>query len=356
MALAPALTRRLFLSAGLVAVAGPRGAARAEEQDGFRVLRARAGTAALRGPDHAGTPIWGYDGLIPGPTLRCRRGEEVRVRLINELAEPTSLHWHGVRLANSMDGTRLTQAPVAPGASFDCRFTPPDAGTFWYHPHVNGGRQLARGLSGVLIVEEVASVEVDRDVVLVLDDWALGAAGAIDEAADDGPHWRAPDRQRRAGARASRAEQRAAAASPAQRRPGSRVRAAPRPASRRGDGDRRPAGRALHRPGRPHRSRTRQPHRPVRRPGPCTRQQRADPGRTPGRRGPSCPTGLCGRTGGAADPLPDPKPLPANPLPDRMDFRNALRLDLPSTAPSRRRRRGGNRCSRPSAGARSCWR
>ena len=74
-----------------------------------------------------------------GPTLRLRRGEELRVRLINDANAPTALHWHGVRVPNAMDGVPgLTQAPVMPGASFDYRFTPPDAGTFWYHPPVMG--------------------------------------------------------------------------------------------------------------------------------------------------------------------------------------------------------------------------
>ena len=82
---------------------------------------------------HAGTS--GYDGIVPGPALRVRRGEEVRVRLINDLPEPTAVHWHGVRVVNAMDGAPpLTQAAIAPGDSFDYRFAAPDAGTYWYHP------------------------------------------------------------------------------------------------------------------------------------------------------------------------------------------------------------------------------
>ena len=76
------------------------------------------------------TSIWGYQGMVPGPTLRVKRGEEVRVRLVNELREPTIVHWHGVRLPNAMDGVpHLTQHPIEPGASFDYRFRAPDAGT-----------------------------------------------------------------------------------------------------------------------------------------------------------------------------------------------------------------------------------
>ena len=102
----------------------------------------------------------GYDGIVPGPALQVRRGEEVRVRLVNELPEPTAMHWHGVRLVNAMDGApALTQAPIAPGESFDYRFIAPDAGTYWYHPP----RTARRGLYGVLLVTETQSVDVDRD-------------------------------------------------------------------------------------------------------------------------------------------------------------------------------------------------
>ena len=101
--------------------------------------------------------------------LRLKRGEELRVRLVNELPEPTTIHWHGVRLPNSMDGVpHLTQAPVAPGASFDYRFRAPDAGTFCYY----APGQEDRGLYGALIVEEGQPVGVDREIVL-----ALGAPG-----------------------------------------------------------------------------------------------------------------------------------------------------------------------------------
>src|SRR5262245_31093159 len=96
---------------------------RAEAQigpDEFRVLRAH-GVGA--GAATSARPMLRYNGALPGPTLRLKRGEELRVRLINELAEPTSVHWHGVRLANPMDGVpQLTQSATAPGESFDYRF------------------------------------------------------------------------------------------------------------------------------------------------------------------------------------------------------------------------------------------
>jgi FtsP/CotA-like multicopper oxidase with cupredoxin domain len=152
---------------------------------GFNVLRARNSTAKLRGEGHAATPVWAYGDTVPGPTLRVRRGEELRVRVFNDLEEPTSVHWHGVRLPNDMDGVaHLTQPSIAPGASFNCRFRAPDAGTFWYHPAGDGGEQAARGLYGVLIVGESEKVDVDRDLALVFDDWRLTPEGAIDTTMD----------------------------------------------------------------------------------------------------------------------------------------------------------------------------
>ncbi|CAN0295289.1 unnamed protein product, partial [Phaeothamnion confervicola] len=131
-------------------------------------------------PNAAPTPIWGYDGLSPGPTLRVKQGEELKIRLVNDLRQPTLIHWHGIRLPNAMDGVpHLTQMPVEPGQSFDYRFTPPDAGTFWYHSHFLSSEQMARGLFGTLIVEERDPVAVDRDVVLVVNDWRLTNDGAI---------------------------------------------------------------------------------------------------------------------------------------------------------------------------------
>jgi FtsP/CotA-like multicopper oxidase with cupredoxin domain len=148
--------------------------------EGFRVLHARTGEAHLRGRTQPPTPIWGYDGLSPGPTLRVKQGEELKIRLVNDLRQSTVIHWHGLRIVNAMDGVPyLTQRPIAPGTSFDYRFTPPDAGTFWYHTHFQSSEQLARGLYGVLIVEEREPVAIDRDLMLVVDDWRLMDNGAI---------------------------------------------------------------------------------------------------------------------------------------------------------------------------------
>ena len=132
-----------------------------------RVIRAQPGASFAGASGDASASLWGYEGTVPGPVLRARRGEELRVRLINELSEPTSIHWHGVRVPNAMDGVPgLTQAPVEPGASFEHVFRATEAGTFWYH--ASSPAHVGRGLHGALIIDETETVDVDRDLVLLL--------------------------------------------------------------------------------------------------------------------------------------------------------------------------------------------
>jgi len=138
-------------------------------------LRAAPGKAALVGPPHSDTAVWSYNGQVPGPTIRARQGDRLRVAVENALAQETTVHWHGVRLPNAMDGVpHLTQPPIAAnGGTFVYEFDLPDAGTYWYHPHVASSEQMGRGLSGALIVAEREPIRVDRDVTWVLDDWRL---------------------------------------------------------------------------------------------------------------------------------------------------------------------------------------
>ena len=159
--------RRLLLSgAGLALGASlPFRPAQAGATGDTRIkpLPSRAG---LRGAGQPETDIWGYDGLAPGPVLRLRQGAPARIIVENQLSQDTTVHWHGIRLPNAMDGVPgLTQPPIKPGESFVYEFTPPDAGTFWYHSHVNSLEQLGRGLAGVLIVGEREPVAVDRDQI-----------------------------------------------------------------------------------------------------------------------------------------------------------------------------------------------
>ncbi|WP_158808398.1 multicopper oxidase family protein [Beijerinckia sp. L45] len=155
--------------------------------DGWTILEARPGSLRLASDPAGETAIWGYGGRVPGPLLRIKKGDELKVRLINKLTQPTSVCWHGVRVPNAMDGVAgLTQKPVLPGESFDYRFTPPDAGLFWYHPHVwpQSAEQTDRGLYGVLIVDEAEPPAADQELLLVLDDWSLDDKGQIKDVFD----------------------------------------------------------------------------------------------------------------------------------------------------------------------------
>jgi FtsP/CotA-like multicopper oxidase with cupredoxin domain len=116
---------------------------------------------------------WTFNGQVPGPVIEGRVGDVLEVRLTNNLPEPTAVHWHGMRLPAPMDGTEMVQQLVQPGESFTYRFKLLDAGTFWYHPHVNETVQLERGLYGALIVRGDDEPVLDREQVLVLDDLKL---------------------------------------------------------------------------------------------------------------------------------------------------------------------------------------
>lgn len=136
----------------------------------------------LSGSAYAATKVWGYNGGVPGPLIRLRQGALFRAVVENGLPQPTTVHWHGLRIPVGMDGVPVySQPPIAPGKSFTYTFTPPDAGTFWYHPHINSHEQVERGLAGPLIIEEKEPVKVDRDLVWVLDDWRLGKDEQIAE-------------------------------------------------------------------------------------------------------------------------------------------------------------------------------
>ena len=141
----------------------------------------RAAPTSIPMLDGRALDVWAYNGTVPGPVLRVRLGEEVVVDLDNGLPQPTTIHWHGVRVPNAMDGVPgVTQDPIPPGGTFTYRFVPKDAGTFWFHPHVRGSEQIERGLYGVLVVDDAEPEPYSRDEVWVLDDWRLGQDGQID--------------------------------------------------------------------------------------------------------------------------------------------------------------------------------
>jgi len=126
------------------------------------------------------TPVWTYNGVLPGPSIRVAPGDRLIVHLVNELPEATSLHWHGIRLPNAMDGVPgTTQPEVPPGGHFDYDFIVPDTGTFWYHPHFDSAAQVGFGLYGPLLVDDPQEPEdLGDELVLMLSDMMLAEDGS----------------------------------------------------------------------------------------------------------------------------------------------------------------------------------
>lgn len=126
-------------------------------------------------------PTWGYDGGLPGPEIRIKQGDTLRVTLNNRLPEGTTIHWHGQPIVNEMDGVPdVTQPPIESGEEFVYEFVVPASGTYFYHSHV--GLQLDRGVYGPLIVDpEKETVSYDREFTLMLDDWLDGVDGKTPE-------------------------------------------------------------------------------------------------------------------------------------------------------------------------------
>jgi FtsP/CotA-like multicopper oxidase with cupredoxin domain len=176
--LLPGLSRRSLLRKGTTgAAAALLSASRVlavPKNQAVTNLRPALGSAPIMGAGQAETSVLAYNGTVSGPVLRLRQGEPFRANVWNGLNEGTTVHWHGVRLPNAMDGVPdLTQRTIKSGASFNYAFTPPDAGTFWYHPHDNTAEQMGRGMAGALIVAESEPPGFDREFVWVLQDWEL---------------------------------------------------------------------------------------------------------------------------------------------------------------------------------------
>lgn len=116
-------------------------------------------------------PVWTFNNSIPGPEIRVKLGDTVKINLENELKEPVSIHWHGYPVPNDMDGIPgVTQDAVVPGKTFTYEFKATVPGTYWYHSHQDSVNQLDKGLYGSLIVED-PNEKYDRDYTLTLDEW-----------------------------------------------------------------------------------------------------------------------------------------------------------------------------------------
>lgn len=177
--------RSLLVASGgaLLATTVPHRVLRAAEAVKNVTLAAKPGRISLVGAPYPDTDIWGYGGHVPGPEIRVRQGDRLRIVVENGLPEDTTVHWHGVRVPNAMDGVPyLTQKPIPEGGRFVYEFEVPDAGTYWYHPHAHSMEQVGRGLAGALIVRESDPLPVDHDIAWVLGDWRLKKDASI---ADD---------------------------------------------------------------------------------------------------------------------------------------------------------------------------
>ena len=186
------IDRRDFIKAGMLAACGGSlwlAAPRARAATDAYQLTASAGEVRIEADQQQATQVMYYNQSIPGPLLRLPQGRESVIRFRNRLDEPSTVHWHGLRIENAMDGVPgMTQAAVAPGEDFDYRLTPPDAGTYWYHSHTRSWIQQALGLAGVLIVDEVEPPRIDRDLVLAIDDWRFDEAMQMDTASFGSMH------------------------------------------------------------------------------------------------------------------------------------------------------------------------
>ncbi len=140
-------------------------------------IAASRGKAELK--PGAPASVWTYNGELSGPLLKAKVGDEVIVHFRNDLPEPTTVHWHGLRISDQMDGSPRIQNPVKPGEEFTYRFKVPDAGSYWYHPHLNTAVQVEKGLYGPIVVFDPKDPTYDAERFLLLDDIRLEKNGTI---------------------------------------------------------------------------------------------------------------------------------------------------------------------------------
>jgi FtsP/CotA-like multicopper oxidase with cupredoxin domain len=129
--------------------------------------------------------VYAYNGSIPGPLLRAKVGDHVIVHFKNKLADPTTIHWHGLRISDHMDGSPRMQTPVPPGGTFTYEFNVPDAGSYWYHPHVTAAEQIEMGLYGAIVVfDPKRDPTYDAERFLAIRDIRLESDGTVSPPAE----------------------------------------------------------------------------------------------------------------------------------------------------------------------------
>jgi len=126
---------------------------------------------------------WGYNGTITGPTIEAVEGDRVRILVENRLSEPTTVHWHGLHVPIEMDGVPdFSQAPIQPGETFTYEFTLEQHGTYFYHPHFMGAKQVGMGMAGFFVVHPkqlAAHQVVDKDFAYFLQMWMIHPGSPI---------------------------------------------------------------------------------------------------------------------------------------------------------------------------------
>ena len=181
----PKVTRRQFIQTAIATGLGsavPQPSSATNSATGSWQLEAVEISRRFEPQQPAPAKLLGFNGSTPGPVLRIPQNRVSEINVINSLPEPTAVHWHGLRIDNAMDGVPgMTQDAIAPGGSFRYLLNPPDAGTYWYHSHHRSWQQLARGLAGILIVEEPQAQGFDLDLVFAVDDWRLDDDLQLDE-------------------------------------------------------------------------------------------------------------------------------------------------------------------------------
>ncbi|WP_239414310.1 multicopper oxidase family protein [Estrella lausannensis] len=119
---------------------------------------------------------WGYNGSTPGPVIEATEGDTVRIFVTNKLPEPTTIHWHGIKVPSGMDGvTGLSQKPIMPGETYKYEFTLDQWGTYMYHPHYDEMTQIALGMAGFFVIhpKSFRGSQPDRDFLIMLGEWAI---------------------------------------------------------------------------------------------------------------------------------------------------------------------------------------
>ncbi|MBI4260063.1 MAG: multicopper oxidase domain-containing protein [Actinobacteria bacterium] len=144
-------------------------------QDGTKVFELTASVIRWQVDQATTVEAWAYNGMVPGPMLRARLGDRVRIVLRNELPEPTAMHLHGMIVPNDMDGVPgLNQPSILPGESFTYEFTVRNTGSNMYHSHFNAAFQVPMGLLGAFVVRDPDDPGADVDYTMVLNDGPLG--------------------------------------------------------------------------------------------------------------------------------------------------------------------------------------